>query len=110
MKRAALISILSMIAWRPLPAADNPVTAKGFHPGQLYKFGDLAHVNLFNGNLNVVLPIGQTYHVDGNLSYGFTLAYSGNNWETATRFHRECNWDTNGEYICEIKQVYYNIM
>ncbi|HYI34751.1 MAG TPA: hypothetical protein VEX88_14920 [Glaciibacter sp.] len=54
---------------------------KGFKPGQAYAFSDVDEVNLFNGNLNVSLPIGPTYKVGGNLSYGFTLAYAGNNWD-----------------------------
>src|SRR5258708_7857913 len=66
-------------------AANNPNTAKGFQPGQLYQFGDLSHVNVFNGNLNLSLPIGQRYPVGGNLAYGLTLSYAGNNWATSFR-------------------------
>jgi hypothetical protein len=64
----------------PICAADDPNTTKGFVAGQVYQFGDLAHVNLYNGNLNVSLPLGPTYPAGGNLSYSLTLAYSGNNW------------------------------
>lgn len=84
MKRLAASMLVCLAAWNVI-AADNPNTAKGFQPGHLYQFGDLSKVNLFNGNLNLSFPIGQTYPLGGNLSYGFTLAYGGNNWESAFR-------------------------
>lgn len=62
-------------------AEDHPNSQKGFVPGDLYQFNDLDAVNLFNGNLNLHLPLGQTYVVDGALSYRFGVSYSGNNWE-----------------------------
>jgi YD repeat-containing protein len=39
------------------------------------------NVNLFNGTLTVTIPIGQRYHVNGNLQYGLTLVYTGNLWD-----------------------------
>ncbi len=64
---------------------DHPNRAKGFNPSQAYQFGEIAHINLFNGNLNISLPIGQEYKVDGALSYGLTLSYSNNNWDESER-------------------------
>jgi hypothetical protein len=80
-KRAGAV-ILSLLLFSAAAAYgnDDPNTAKGFVAGQVYQFGDIAHVNLFNGNLNVMLPLGQSYKVNGALSYAFTLSYSGNNW------------------------------
>ena len=62
-------------------AVDHPNQQKGFIPGDLFQFNDLDHINLFNGNLNLHLPLGQTFNVDGALSYRFGIAYSGNNWD-----------------------------
>jgi hypothetical protein len=76
MRRLTVI-LVCLASWS-LQAADDPNTAKGFQPGQLYQFGEVSHVNLFNGNLNLSLPIGPGYPAGGNLSYGFTLAYAGN--------------------------------
>ncbi len=63
-------------------AAQN--LGKGFQADKVYEFGDLDHVNLFNGVLNIVLPIGQSYRVSSTLSYRLVLTYSGNNWDTET--------------------------
>ena len=62
--------------------AQQPNLEKGFHAGKVFASGDIDHVNLFNGNLNVTIPIGQRYRVSSSLDYGLTLIYSGNNWNT----------------------------
>jgi YD repeat-containing protein len=60
----------------------DPNQARGFDPGKPFQMNGLDNINLFNGNLTITIPIGQTYHVSGSLSYGFTLIYSGNSWDT----------------------------
>jgi hypothetical protein len=62
--------------------ADHPNIARGFDVGKPFQMNGIDNVNLFNGNLTVTLPIGQRYHVNGGLSYGLTLVYSGNVWDT----------------------------
>src|SRR5437870_13242449 len=57
---------------------------RGIVPGKTYQQGDLDTINLFNGNLNLSIPIGQTYRVGGQVAYGFTMHYGGNPWEYAT--------------------------
>ena len=52
---------------------------KGFSSDKVYDFHSLDSVSMFNGNLNVRIPLGQTYHV-GTLSYGFGVAYNSNVW------------------------------
>ena len=39
--------------------------------------------NLFNGNLTLTIPIGGSYPVGGDLSYGLTLVYNALVWDTA---------------------------
>jgi RHS repeat-associated protein len=53
---------------------------RGFSANGVYSGGDLDHINLFNGNLTVSIPIGQPYPVNGQLSYAFTLVYNSNPW------------------------------
>ena len=60
---------------------DDPVTARGFAADKVYQFGDLDHVNLFNGNLLLTIPIGPSYPVSRHLSYGLTLVYNANLWD-----------------------------
>ncbi len=68
----------------------HPNIARGFTPGSLYQFGDIAHIGLFNGSLSIPIPIGQTYKVDGGLSYGFTLSYKSPRWEQTDRITTVC--------------------
>ncbi|MBV9495390.1 MAG: hypothetical protein JOZ54_14170, partial [Acidobacteria bacterium] len=61
--------------------AVHPNWERGIAAEKAYEFGDIDTVNLFNGNLNVAVPIGQTYHLGGALSYALVLHYGGNSWE-----------------------------
>ncbi|MEA2326915.1 MAG: hypothetical protein QOE68_1874, partial [Thermoanaerobaculia bacterium] len=79
--RQRLLLIL-LAAAIPSFAQQQPNLEKGFHADKAYSSADLDHVNLFSGNLNVVIPLGQRYRVSSALDYGFTLVYSGNNWDT----------------------------
>ena len=84
----ALASII-LLAVAAFGQAENPNTDHGFSPEKVYQFGEIDGINLFNGNLNVMLPIGQTYPVGGKLSYGLTLAYGGNNWLTGATLYAQ---------------------
>lgn len=55
---------------------------RGFAPEKLYERGitGIDHVNEFNGNLLITIPIGPTFSVDGGLSYGLTLVYNAKVW------------------------------
>ncbi|HVE72176.1 MAG TPA: hypothetical protein VNI54_12475, partial [Thermoanaerobaculia bacterium] len=61
-------------------AQDHPNGARGFKAESVYQTSDVDNVNLFNGNLLVTVPLGQTYHVGGNLSYSLNLVYNGQMW------------------------------
>lgn len=63
-------------------AQQNPDTDRGLKPGLAYRLEGLDNVNLFNGNVNLTIPIGQTYTVGGSLSYAFKATYTTNAWET----------------------------
>ncbi|HEX6101308.1 MAG TPA: hypothetical protein VF432_33640 [Thermoanaerobaculia bacterium] len=94
---AVLLLVLCPLVSR---AAESLEKSRGFRPDQVYQFNGLDSVNLFNGNLNVTIPLGPAYPVDANLSYSFVLRYSGNLWqvldlkcprrETVEPFR--CNW------------------
>jgi RHS repeat-associated protein len=64
---------------------DHPNLQRGFFADQTYQLSNIDSVNLYNGNLTLAIPIGQTYHVGGNLSYGFTLYYNSNVWDFEER-------------------------
>lgn len=58
----------------------HPIVARGFEADKVYDFNDLDHVNLFNGNLVVAIPIGQRYPVN-RFDYEFTLVYNSQIWD-----------------------------
>lgn len=57
----------------------NPNYGKGLN-SESYLAGDFDNVNLYNRNLTLTIPLGQTYTVGGNLNYRFMLAYNSNAW------------------------------
>ena len=63
-------------------AQQHPNQARGFDPGKPFQMNGIDNVNIFNGNLTVTIPIGSEYRVSSALSYGFTLVYSGNMWDS----------------------------
>ena len=87
--RALALLLLSLLATGGVRAAladDYPTQALGIQPEKAYQFGDVDHVNLFNGSLILTIPIGPRYPVGANLSYGLNLVYNSNVWDFVTTF------------------------
>ena len=53
---------------------------RGLSENGVYSTGDIDHINLFNGNLLLTIPIGRPFMVGGQLSYSFTLVYNSSAW------------------------------
>jgi RHS repeat-associated protein len=83
MARRWTVAALGLLALAPAAHAEiqNPNHGRGFEPEKAYHFNQVDHVNLFNGTLNVTIPIGPAYALDGGMSYSLTLAYGSNPWE-----------------------------
>jgi len=94
---AILVAMVFALAGAPLIAQQTPNLAKGFAADQVYQFGNLDHINLFNGNLNVGIPVGQNYRVGGAVSYALVLSYAGNNWDYNPRVVPTCGGP---DHIC----------
>jgi RHS repeat-associated protein len=62
-------------------AQEHANTGTGFSPNKAFQIGDVDHINSFNGNLVVTLPLGESFRVSPTLSYGLTLTYNSNIWE-----------------------------
>ena len=73
--------LAGLISALPAAAQDNPDDARGFNVAQVFNSGGIDHVNVFNGNLVLTIPIGGTYPLAGGLSYGLTLSYNANLWD-----------------------------
>ena len=87
MKRATLLGLallLGTVAFlaQPVLANNHPNLARGFDAGKAYELpSDLEGVSLFNGTLNLAIPLGGRYPVSGSLSYGLTLRYHSRPWD-----------------------------
>jgi len=81
MKRILWLLIVAGVSVFSLRAQDTPDTSRGFMPQNVYDFRGIDSVAMFNGNLNVHIPLGQTYRVNGRMPYQFGLFYNSNNWD-----------------------------
>ena len=79
--RVALFIALLLSSLSALAQSVSPNTARGFDADKTYSIDDVDAINLFNGNLNVSVPLGGKFVVSPTLSYQFVLSYGGNNWE-----------------------------
>ncbi len=66
--RTAALAALMIGSGVVAQAQDHPNLERGFFADQAYQLSSIDSVNLYNGNLTLTIPIGQTYHVGGNLS------------------------------------------
>lgn len=82
MIRRSLVLGLLLLAAPPMWAAvpPDPNTARGF-AGEVYQMGDLDNVNVFNGNLTVRIPIGQSYRSGPSLAYQLVLTNNTKVWD-----------------------------
>ena len=62
--------------------------ARGTSVDSAFHFGKVDNINLFNGNLSIEIPLGQTYSAGAGLSYGLNLAYNSNIWD----YEEHCQW------------------
>jgi hypothetical protein len=92
--RSLALALLLAVA-APLLAQEHPNLAKGFAADKAYSMGDVDSVNLFNGNLTLSIPIGQSYPVGGNLSYRIAAYYNSNLWRYTGDSNADWNYDPN---------------
>ena len=62
-------------------AQNHPNLEKGFAADKMYQFGDVDHVNLFNGNVALTIPVGGSLPVSDHLSLSLTLVYNSKLWQ-----------------------------
>ncbi|HKI06744.1 MAG TPA: hypothetical protein VKK31_32510, partial [Thermoanaerobaculia bacterium] len=58
--RPLAFPVLLFLAFLPAAAQQHPNTARGFGSSGSFNPGDVDSVNLFNGNLVIRIPIGQS--------------------------------------------------
>jgi RHS repeat-associated protein len=83
----------------------HPNQARGFNSNGVYSSFDIDHINTFNGNLVVTIPIGQSYPVNGSLSYSLSLVYNSNAWSPREVCPQTIGGGTTGFYSPMINVV-----
>lgn len=85
MSRRVVALVVSLLFALQALANNPPETERGFKPEMVYQFNGFDSVNLYNGNLNLTIPLA-SYPVSADVSYSFVLRYAGNVWE----YVRDC--------------------
>lgn len=84
-QRSLLALLLAVLCQRASAAVSvgqvHPNIERGFAADRMYQFGDLDHVNLFNGNLTVTIPIGGGTPVSSHMALSLTLVYNSKIWD-----------------------------
>ena len=85
--RWILVSFVAFVLVLPtsLLGVAHPHLERGFSPEKVFEVGDIDHVNIFNGNLAITIPIGGEYPIGGGFSYQLTLVYNAKLWEWTTK-------------------------
>jgi hypothetical protein len=79
--RTVLSASLLVLAWSMAGQQQFPSLQKGLQPEKLYQFNDIDHVNVFNGNVTINIPVGLEYPLNGGLSYRLNLSYNSKAWD-----------------------------
>ncbi|HYC58152.1 MAG TPA: hypothetical protein VEK79_01165 [Thermoanaerobaculia bacterium] len=66
----------------PLCAELHPNLERGFSPEKSFQMGEIDHVNLFNGNVTVTLPLGQSFPISDKISLRLTAVYNSKLWDS----------------------------
>jgi len=87
MKRNRLLLTLALSLAYALAAhaQTHPNLEKGFAADKMYQFGNIDHVNVFNGNLTLTIPVGGTTPVSDHLSLSLTLVYNTKLWTAISK-------------------------
>lgn len=78
--RLALIASFLVLAASHVLGQTHANLEKGFAADKMYQFGDVDHVNVYNGNVALTIPIGGALPVSDRLSFSLTLMYNGKCW------------------------------
>lgn len=74
-------ALLAVIGFTPALADPHPNVQRGFAPDKAFAVGEIDAVNVFNGNLNLSIPIGPSYPIRENFSYQLTLVNNSKLWD-----------------------------
>lgn len=75
-----LAALVAAFAWQSVAQTQHRNQERGFNATGAFSSFDVDSINLFNGNLVITIPVGNTYRVGGQLSYSLKLVYNSNSW------------------------------
>lgn len=76
-----LVMCAAAAAASPAFAQLHPNLERGFGVDKAFQVGEIDHVNLFNGNVALTIPLGATSTISERLSLGLTATYNSKLWE-----------------------------
>lgn len=65
-------------------SAQHPNLERGFAVDKAFQVGEIDHVNLFNGNVTLTIPLGAKSTISEQLSLALTATYNSKVWEMRT--------------------------
>jgi PKD domain-containing protein len=83
--QSVLLPVVLLLLPLAASAQVHPNIEKGFSADKMYEFHDIDHVNLFNGNLSLTVPIGGSTPVSDHLAVSMTLVYNSKIWDANTK-------------------------
>ncbi|HEX7150404.1 MAG TPA: hypothetical protein VF618_02875 [Thermoanaerobaculia bacterium] len=87
-------------------AEEDPNVERGVKASKAYSFGGVDTVNVFNGNVNLRIPLGLTYRVGGTMSYSLGAAYSTNTWEIQATTDEICRQTPDLNYCKDVPAAF----
>lgn len=103
----ALAAALALAA-PPAAGQQFPAQQRGLSADTAYSLGDIDSVNLFNGNLSLTLPLGQSYPVGPAFSLGFSLGYNSKVWDYEEKICQQSSPPQNVVYQLPVPDKYAN--
>jgi len=84
---AEVLLVASWVTGSAAGAWEPATIERGFKPERAFQVGEIDHVRLLNGGLELAIPLSGRYPLGGaGMSYGFTLHFSGQLWDYSQNF------------------------
>lgn len=88
-------------AWSQVPAETLP----SFKANQVFDGGDIDHVNVYSGDVQLTIPLGPEYSLGSGITWRLTASYSNRYWN----LYRE-NCGTTSEFCSEPPEIRHGVL
>lgn len=90
MRLTRILAIALALATMPVFANQHFNQAKGFNANNVYQVNDYDSINAFNGNLNISIPIGNSYPIAEGAALQLMLHSNANVWDSEEYLGGDC--------------------